>query len=107
MSFDCKSFFKTAGIIAVFGAIGIFLSKNSNNNFDDWLKSASDDELADKYEYLRQQWTKDGYGGSGEKTPEMKLIDREMSNRAAEKWESDPRRNRDPNYRWTDENRWD
>lgn len=24
-----------------------------------------------------------------------------------EKWENDPRRNRDPNYRWTDANRWD
>lgn len=43
-----------------------------------------------------------GYGGDGEKTPEMKQIDQEMSRRAVEKWENDPRRNRDPNFRWTD-----
>ena len=30
-----------------------------------------------------------------------------MSRRSAEKWENDLRRNRDPNYLWTDANHWD
>lgn len=25
----------------------------------------------------------------------------------AEEWENDPRRSKDPNFRWTDSNRWD
>ena len=77
------------------------------NSFEEWVKTASDQELYDEYEKRRQEWMKTGFGGNGEKTPEMKLIDREISNRAAEKWKNDPRRNRNPNYRWTDANRWD
>ena len=75
--------------------------------FDKWLETASYEELADNYEERRQQWMKDGFGGNGERTPEMKRINREMSRRTAEKWEKDPRRNTDPNFRWTDANRWD
>ena len=37
----------------------------------------------------------------------MKRIDSEMSRRSAEKWENNPNRNKDPNYRWTDANRGD
>ena len=98
---------KAAAVLAAIGTISIILSKNNNDEFQDWLQSASDDELSDGYEQRRQQWAKDGYGGDGEKTSEMKQIDREMSRRAAEKWENDPRRNRDPNFRWTDASRWD
>ncbi|MFQ9989956.1 hypothetical protein [Neglectibacter timonensis] len=98
---------KATAVLAAIGTISIILSKNNNDEFQDWLQSASDDELSDGYEQRRQQWAKDGYGGDGEKTPEMKQIDREMSRRAAEKWENDPRRNRGPNFRWTDASRWD
>lgn len=85
-----------------------FFSSLFKSAFETWLESASDDELSEEYEKRRQKWIKDGFnGGTGEKTPEMKRIDREMSRRSAEKWENDPRRNRDPNFRWTDANRWD
>ncbi len=84
-----------------------FWSNLFKSAFDIWLETASDEELEAGYEQRRQQWIKDGYGGTGEKTFEMKQIDKEMSRRSAEKWENDPRRNRDPNYRWTDANRWD
>ena len=85
-----------------------FFSSLFKSAFETWLESASDDELSEGYEKRRQQWIKYGFnGGTGEKTPEMKRIDREMSRRSAEKWENDPRRNRDPNFRWTDANRWD
>ena len=84
-----------------------FFSDLFKTTFDKWLETASYEELADNYEERRQQWMKDGFGGNGERTPEMKRIDREMSRRTAEKWEKDPRRNTDPNFRWTDANRWD
>lgn len=77
------------------------------SDFENWVKNASDEELEEGYEERRKEWAKNGFGGNGEKTPEMKRIDREISDRMAIKWENDPRRNRDPNYRWTDANRWD
>ena len=84
-----------------------FFSDLFKTAFDKWLETASYEELADNYEERRQQWMRDGFGGNGERTPEMKRIDREMSRRTAEKWEKDPLRNTDPNFRWTDANRWD
>ena len=63
--------------------------------------------FSDLFKTAFDKWVKDGFGGNGERTPEMKRIDREMSRRTAEKWEKDPRRNPDPNFRWTDANRWD
>lgn len=73
--------------------------------FQEWLNKASDEELADAYEVRRIQWLKNGQCGTGERTPEMKRINREMNRRSAIKWENDPKRNRDPNFRWTDANR--
>ena len=78
-----------------------FFSDLFKTAFDKWLETASYEELADNYEERRQQWMRDGFGGNGERTPEMKRIDREMSRRTAEKWEKDPLRNTDPNFRWT------
>jgi len=110
MGFDWKKALKATVAtvtVAVLGTIGIILLKNDTDEFQTWLQNASDEELANEYEQRRQQWAKNGYGGNGEKTLEMKQIDQEMSRRAAEKWKNDPRRNRDPNFRWTDANRWD
>ena len=45
--------------------------------------------------------------GTGEKTPRMNRPNDEISKRVAEECENNPNRNRDPNYRWTDANRWD
>lgn len=107
MKLDWKKALKTTFVLTALGTIVAILSNGSKSGFEDWVESASDDELSDGYEQRRQQWMKDGFGGNGEKTPEMKQIDREMSRRTAEKWENDPHRNTDPNYRWTDANRWD
>lgn len=107
MKFAWKKTLKTTFVLTVIGTIVAILSNENKNGFEGWLKNASDDELSDGYEQRRQQWMKDGFGGNGEKTPEMKRIDREMSRRTAEKRENDPRRNTDPNFRWTDANRWD
>ena len=83
------------------------LSNLFKSSFEKWLETATDQELADGYEKRRLQWLKDGQCGTGEKTPEMKRIDREMGRRSAEKWKNDPRRNTDPHFRWTDANRWE
>ena len=106
MSFNWKKVLATTGILVV-GAVIAVLKRKDSDDFTDWLESASDDELSDGYEQRRQEWMKTGFGVDGEKTPEMKQINREMSRRSAEKWENDPNRNRDPYFRWTDANRWD
>ncbi len=71
--------------------------------FDAWLASASDAELAEEYERRRLEWLRAG----GDKTPEMRKLDLELSRRSAERWKHDPFRNPDPNFRWTDAARWD
>ena len=78
------------------------------SEFEKWVEGASHEELSDAYEEEIQQWIRDGYnGGTGEKTAKMKRLNDEINKRVAEEWENDPRRNRDPNFRWTDVNRWD
>lgn len=85
-----------------------FLKNLFKDDFEKWIEKASLEELSDAYEKERQQWIKDGYnGGTGKKTPRMKRLDSEISKRSAEEWEKDPRRNTDPNFRWTDANRWE
>lgn len=84
-----------------------FFGNLFKSSFENWKENASDEELDDGYKKRRQQWINDGFGGNGMKTPEMREIDREMSRRSAEKWKKDPSRNTDPNFRWTDANRWD
>lgn len=37
----------------------------------------------------------------------MNRLNDEISISVAEEWENDPRRNKAPNFRWTDANRWD
>lgn len=70
----------------------------------DWTITASTSELEDGYEKRRRVWLKKG---GGDKTREMEKINRELSKRNAKEWEKDPRRSKDPNFRWTDANRWD
>lgn len=106
MKFNWKMLLGTTAVFAV-GTLVAFLTSKNSDEFGDWLEAASDDELSDSREERRQEWIRTGFGGNGEKTPEMERIDREISRRSAEKWEKDPRRNTDPNYRWTDANRWD
>ena len=57
---------------------------------------------AEKALRLHEEWN-----GKFEKTPKMNRLNKEISKRVAEEWENDPRRNKDPNFRWTDANRWD
>lgn len=78
------------------------------SGFEKWAENASQKELSEAYENERQQWIKDGFnGGTGEKTAKMKRLNDEIEKRVAEERANDPKRNKDPNYRWTDANRWD
>lgn len=86
--------------------MGLF-SELFKSPFDKWLENATDDELSEGYEERRQQWIKDGCGGNGERTYEMKEIDREMGRRAEKEWENNPNKNTDPDFRWSDEHRWE
>ena len=84
-----------------------FWSNLFKSSLEKWIENASDNELDNGYEKRRQKWAKTGFGGNGVKTYEMKMIEREMNKRTEEKWKKDPKRKKDPNFRWTDANRWD
>ncbi len=86
--------------------MGLF-SDMFKSSFDKWLESASKSELEDEYEAERIEWMNNGQNGTGQITDKMKRISDEMTKKAAEEWKNDPRRSKDPNYRWTDANRWD
>lgn len=85
-----------------------FFSNLFKSKFEKWVENASHKELSDAYEVERQNWIKNGFnGGTGKKTPIMERLNAEINKRVEEEWKNDPRRNKDPNYRWTDINRWD
>ena len=96
----------SVGIIFLLGASTTILS-GGEKKYNKWLNDVSDDDLSNVYEVLRHNWMSTGYGGNGEKTPEMKTICIEMSKRMSKKCENNPLRNRNPYFRWTDVNRWD
>ncbi len=83
-------------------------ASDDEDEFENWVSNASHDELSDAYEFERQEWIKNGYNnGTGEKTSKMNRLNDEINKRVADEWENNPNRNRDPNFRWTDANRWD
>lgn len=95
-------------VLLVGGAYLALRASDNEDEFENWVNNASHDELSDAYEFERQEWIKNGFNnGTGEKTPRMNRLNDEISKRVAEEWENNPNRNRDPNYRWTDANRWD
>ena len=58
--------------------------------------------LEDIYEKLRLEFCK-----TGTKTFEMEQIGQELGVRGAKEWFEKHPPNLDPNFRWTDANRWD
>ena len=87
--------------------MGLF-SNLLKSEFEKWVEGASQEELSKAYEEERQKWIREGYNkGTGERTAKMKRLNFEINKRVAEEWKNDPRRNQNPNFRWTDANRWD
>lgn len=90
--------------VLVVAGTGVFyvINKDKKLSLPDWLKIATKDELEDAYEKLRLDYLK-----TGVKEYPMEQISRELGNRGAEKWFKNHPRNTNPNFRWTDANRWD
>ena len=76
--------------------------KNNKISFKDWLKKASQDELKEVYEKLRLDFCR-----TGNKSYEMEKISQELGIRGAKEWFKNHPPNNNPNFRWTDANRWD
>ena len=91
----------TVVLLVVGTGAGYLVYKNNKNSFVNWLKTASDDILEDVYEKFRL-----GFCKTGIRTYEMEQIGRELGERDAKKWFEICPPNLDPNFRWTDENRW-
>ena len=90
-------------VLSFVGAsVGYVVYKNNKISFSDWLKIASKDELRKVYEELRLQFCKTGI-----KSYEMQKIGEELGEREAKEWFKNHPPNINPNFRWTDANRWD
>ncbi len=90
-------------VLAIVGSsVGYVLYKNNKVTFPDWLKIASKEELEEVYEKLRLNFCKTGI-----RTYEMEQISHELGERGAKEWFEKHPPNLDPNFRWTDANRWD
>lgn len=72
------------------------------DQFKEWAKTATKEELSEELEKNRQRYLRTGDRGPTEST-----LQKEMYKRLEEEAKNDPYRNTDPNYRWTDKNRWE
>lgn len=90
-------------VLMIIGSgVGYVLYKNNNISFADWLKLASKEELEEAYKKLQQFFNK-----TGTKPFEMEQISQELGLRGAKEWFEKHPPNLDPNYRWSDKNRWE
>lgn len=91
-------------VLAIIGTGVVYiLSKNKNKiSFDEWIKTAPKEELQEAHEILRVDFCKNGI-----ESYEMRKISEELGHRGAQEWFAKHPRNTDPNFRWTDANRWD
>ena len=78
------------------------LSSLFKDDFGEWIKTASDEELKTAYEERRLT----DFKRTGVKTPEMERLDKELYRRYTEDWEKKHPSN-GPHERWTDKNRWE
>lgn len=92
----------TIALILVGSSIGYVLYKKEKLAFPDWLKKASKEELEEVYEKLRLNFRKTGVKEFG-----MEQISRELGERGAKEWFEKHPPNTNPNFRWTDANRWE
>ena len=91
------------GLAAI--GVGMFVlaaKKEKQPSFPEWLKIASKDELEETYETMRLEFCKTGLRPLG-----MQPISTELGHRGALEWFEKHPPNTDPNFRWTDANRWD
>ena len=92
----------TLVLVVIGSGVGYVIYKNNKISFSDLLKLASKKELEEIYEKLRLE-----FGKTGIRTFEMEQISQELEIRGAKEWLEKHPPNLDPNFRWTDANRWD
>lgn len=92
----------TVALVLIGAGVSYVLCKNKKVSFSDWVKSAPTEELEDAYKKLRLDFCK-----TGVKTYPMEQISHELGERGAKEWFAKHPPNPDPNFRWTDTNRWD
>lgn len=89
-------------VFSIVGGIVYIMYKNNKVSFSDWLKLASKQELEEIYEKMRLDSCKIGI-----KPLEMERIGEELEIRSTKEWFEKHPPNTDPNFRWTDVNRWE
>ena len=89
-------------IMLIGSGVGFVLYKNNHISFSEWLKIASKEDLNQAHEELLKIFNK-----TGNKPFEMEQISQELGVRGAKEWFEKHPPNLDPNFRWTDKNRWE
>lgn len=90
-------------LLIVGSGIAYVIYKKSKFSFEDWLKMATTEELRETYEKLRLEV----FCKTGDKPLEMELLSHELGERSAKEWFEKHPKSFNPNFRWTDANRWD
>ena len=78
-----------------------------------WFKKASESELKREREKVRRAYCNSYNDGLSDSEASrlydlLSVFDEELAKKwDSSEWENNPKRNRDPNYRWTDKNRWE
>lgn len=90
-------------ILTVGSGIAYVIYKKGKVSFEDWVKIAPTEELREAYEKLRLGV----FCKTGDKPLEMERIGRELGERGAKEWFEKHPESFNPNFRWTDANRWD
>lgn len=85
------------------GTILSFLAGLLHDDIDELIAHGTDEELYSAYDDLRLT----DFYKTGKMSVNMKRLSDEISRRANEKRLRNPNRNTDPNFRWTDANRWE
>lgn len=90
-------------LLTVGSGVACVIYNKGKVSFDDWLKLAPTEELREAYEKLRVE----KYLKTGVKPHEMEKIGQVLGDRGAKEWFKNHPPNLDPNFRWTDANRWE
>ena len=90
-------------LLTVGSGIAYVVYNKNKISFDEWLKTAPTEELKDAHEILRTEV----FLKTGHKPFEMEKISQTLGERGAKEWFEKHPPNIDPNFRWTDKNRWE
>lgn len=90
------------GGTVILSIVGYVIYKNNKISFPEWIKNASKEELDYAYDNMRLNFCETGIKPYG-----MEQISQELGERGAKEWFEKHPPNLNPNFRWTDANRWE